>query len=211
MEVRANDDDAADWLSELVVGFRSVPTPPRLMYWPFVADSAAPAAAPAAAPTPSEVDAAPMLEQPGSSSSSFSAARLGKASPDNGDICYFLLAKSCKAGNVLAHVRKSAIAVLEKFKNRGEPVMLKFGVTSDPEHRWLNSAYGYKKEKWHKMYVLHRSHDVGSVLMLEAAAIALFEKESGLQNIALGGENPPKEMPCFFYLVVRGLPPPTSS
>lgn len=141
--------------------------------------------------------------------SSSSAGCRGSVPQLSPDICYSLT-NACKAGTVLAHVRNNTISVLEKFKGRGEPVMFKFGVTSGPHHRWSNSAYGYKKERWQKMYVLHSSCEAGSVLMLEAALIALFDKEVGLQNTAPGGENPPKIMPCFLYLVVRGLALPTS-
>ena len=86
--------------------------------------------------------------------------------------------------------------------------MFKFGITSGPEHRWGNPSYGYKQELWQKMYVLYSSPEAGSVSMLEAAMIAIFADQPGIQNVLPGGENPPKVMPCFFYLVVRGLAPP---
>ena len=121
------------------------------------------------------------------------------------------MAKDCekmKAGKALDHARMAARSVFSKFSTKGIPYMFKFGVTAGPSHRWENASYGYKHDKWDRMYVVHKTDNTGTALMMEAALIALFDSAPGCQNVAKGGENPPRTSPCYVYFVVRGLSPP---
>ena len=185
----------------------SAPTATKIRSPAIAATITAPSSSAVSSASSSEVTkrSSSELQEPSSAD-----VRPASAHRSRSEIVYYL-PKSERAGLVLSHSRNSCSSVLEKFRDRREPVAFKFGITSGPEHRWENPSYGYRKDHWQKMYVLHKSQEAGSISMLEAAMIALFDGEPGLQNESAGGENPPQATPCYFYLVVRGFPGPAVS
>lgn len=110
------------------------------------------------------------------------------------------------AGVILRH----CTAYVDQLLDRG-PTIYKIGATWRPEHRWTNSAYGYRLDvdRWDCMHVLHaaRSESIG---FLEASLIAHYKGQhpDGLRNQAPGGEGIGQSDLCYLYVVSRLLPPP---
>lgn len=110
------------------------------------------------------------------------------------------------AGVILRH----CTAYVDQLLDRG-PTIYKIGATWRPEHRWTNSAYGYRidVDRWDCMHVLHaaRSESIG---FLEASLIAHYKGQhpDGLRNQAPGGEGIGQSDLCYLYVVSRLLPPP---
>jgi len=88
-------------------------------------------------------------------------------------------------------------ASFEEFR----PVIFKIGITSDPEYRFWNRRYGYYLCGWHVMKVLFSGTPEQGIDM-ERHLINDFKNVPGCRNVARGGENPPKEAPCFVYIAL---------
>lgn len=109
------------------------------------------------------------------------------------------LSKSPLAGVQLQHAASVINATVNSLTR------FKIGITASPIHRWENTAYGYGKEKYDKMIILHVASQPDSSCMLEASLIKEFGKMRGCQNIAPGGEGKKCLLPCFTYIVIQQL------
>lgn len=88
----------------------------------------------------------------------------------------------------------------------GGLIIFKIGITTDPEFRMHNSAFGYARvgvgEVYTDMWVLLKGAP-GACVQLERSLISVFRNVSGCRNVAPGGETAPKEWPAYTYCVCR--------
>ena len=78
------------------------------------------------------------------------------------------------------------------------PLVFKIGITCNPVQRWQS----YEQEGYTKFHLLYCSDESGSVKMLEAALIDMFQTVPGCRNVAKGGEGPSGRGPHFTYLAL---------
>ena len=88
------------------------------------------------------------------------------------EIVLKLPTRALTAGKVLGH----AIATMQSYFRKHEPLIFKVGWTHDPVWRWTNTLYGYAhgRDKWSEMVILYGSHEPWGPAMLEAALIEKF-------------------------------------
>ena len=78
------------------------------------------------------------------------------------------------------------------------PLVFKIGITCNPVQRWQS----YEQEGYTKFHLLYCSDESGSVKMLEAALIDMFQTVPGCRNVAKGGEGPSGRGPRFTHLAL---------
>lgn len=84
-------------------------------------------------------------------------------------ISFRLFRPNATAGSVLLHVSST----VESLFAKEEPLIFKFGYTSNPVLRWQHPRYGYQssKDKWSALLVLHLTSEPYTHAMLEATLI----------------------------------------
>ena len=96
--------------------------------------------------------------------------------------------------NALVAARRT-ISALE------HPCIFKIGITAGPLHRFYNKEFGYVHEGYDSMSLLLASTP-SQCCQLEKALIAICRTQyGGCRNDAPGGENPPRGVHCFTYVV----------
>ena len=110
-----------------------------------------------------------------------------------------LLAESFMAAS--AHALRTVDGLV-----RSRPYLAyKVGITRSPSHRFHRRDYGYYILGYTRMVVVFRGAP-RLAAELERRLIAEFRGNTGCQNVATGGENPPPVgIGCFVYLVCADL------
>ena len=85
----------------------------------------------------------------------------------------------------------------------------KIGLTSNPSFRFFNNKFGYHMSGFERMHVLHLGSPADCA-RLERFLIQNLSYLAGCWNVKPGGENPPKDGPCFVYLVTAYAGGPTA-
>lgn len=96
-----------------------------------------------------------------------------------------------------------------KLINCEPTINFKIGISRDPQHRFSNTAYGYRKEGCCFMCVLHTT-SCDNAIRLEQECIADFEQISRCRNIKAGGDGISKQAEGLvsLYVVFGGAPKP---
>ena len=109
-----------------------------------------------------------------------------------------------KPGKVLQHC-----AGIIESKVSDQLTVFKIGITVNPVDRWCNTGFGYCREGFTSMQLLHCERNSRACGFLEAALIAKFRGTLGCQNEAPGGEGFSTqgdcETMCYLYAVFKGL------
>ena len=91
----------------------------------------------------------------------------------------------------------SRVCIENRLQRHG-PTVFKIGITRRPYYRYNNAEFGYQREGYSLLEVLCCSTP-DTCARLEKALITTFKGRLGCRNDNPGGENPPKNPPCFLY------------
>lgn len=228
----SSDDDAEQWLQELLSSFRVRPSvlipssSARAASQPAESPAILAQAAPVATTAPMPVvpsvrpdlaarhqDALVFQDDAGPALAANTELVVATRRPRRADASEFVqyrLTSSVNAGKRLRH----AIDFIERLTET--PTVFKIGVTSNPADRWARKPYGYAYDldRYQALTVLLELRTTEAAGMAEAALIERFKRTPGCRNEADGGEG----LSCiqystqYVYVVHRHLPlPPHAS